>query len=71
MPKAPRGGPEVDRDPRGQENSVSPRTNESIGITFSEGRSPDPYKHTLLGMLVTYTDLYEQAGLGMIGLYLK
>ena len=30
-----------------------------------------PYEHTLLGMLVTYTDLYEQAGLGMIGLYLK
>ena len=64
MPKAPRGGPEVDPDPRGQENSISPRTDESIGITFSEGRSPDPYKQMLLGMLVTYTDPYEQAGLG-------
>ena len=71
MPKAPRGGPEVDPDPRGQENYISPRTYQSIGITLSEGRSPDPYEHTLLGMLVTYTDLYEQAGLGMIGLYLK
>ena len=50
---------------------MSPRTDESIGITFSEGRSPDPYEQTLLGMLVTYTDPYEQAGLGMIGLYVK
>ena len=71
MPKAPRGGPEVDPDLRGQENSISPRTDESIGITFSEGRSPDPYEQTLLGMLVTYTDPYEQACLGMIGLYVK
>ena len=53
------------------ENPISPRTDESIGITFSEGRSPDPYEQTLLGMLVTYTDPYEQAGLGMIGLYVK
>ena len=71
MPKAPRGGPEVDHDLRGQENPISPRTDESIGITFSEGRSPDPYEQTLLGMLVTYTDPYEQAGLGIFGLYVK
>ena len=48
---------------------------ESIGITFSEERSDDPYEQMLLGMLVTffftYTDPYEQAGLGMIGLYVK
>ena len=68
---APRGGPEVDHDLRGQENPISPRTDESIGITFSEERSDDPYEQTLLGMLVTYTDPYEQAGLGMIGLYVK
>ena len=71
VPKAPRDSPEVYPDPRGQENSISPRTDESIGITFSEGRSPDPYEQTLLGMLVTYTYPYEQAGLGMIGLYVK
>ena len=71
MPKAPRGGPEVDPDPRGQENPISPRSDESICITFSEERSDDPYEQTLLGMLVTYTDPYEQAGLGMIGLYVK
>ena len=71
MPKAPRGGPKVDHDPRGQENSISQRTDESIGITFSEGRSPDLNEQTLLGMLVTYTDPYQQAGLGMIGLYVK
>ena len=64
MPKAPRGGPEVDSDLRGQENPISPRTDESIGITFSE-------EQMFLGMLVTYTDPYEQAGLGMIGLYVK
>ena len=44
---------------------------ESIGITFSEERSDDPYEQTLLGMLVIYMDPYEQAGLGMIGLYVK
>ena len=71
MPKAPRGGPEVDPDPRGQENPISPRTDLSIGITFSEERSEDPYQQTLLGMHVTYTDPYEQAGLWMIGLYVK
>ena len=71
MPKAPRGGPEVDPDPRGQENPISPRSDESIGITFSEERSDDPYEQTLLGLLVTYTDLYEQAGLGIFGLYIK
>ena len=43
-------------DLRGQENPISPRTEESIGITFSEERSDDPY---------------EQTGLGMIGLYVK
>ena len=71
VPKAPRGGPEVDPDPRGRENSISPRSDESIGITFSEEQSDYTYEQTLLGMLVTYTDLYEQAGLGMIGLYVK
>ena len=71
MPKAPRGGPEVDHDLRGQENPISPRTDESIGITFSERQSPDPYEQTLLGMLFTYTDPYEQAGLGIFGLYVK
>ena len=39
--------------------------------TFSEERSDDLYEQTLLGLLVTYTDPYEQAGLGMIGLYVK
>ena len=68
MPKARRGGPEVDPDLRGQENHISPRTEESIGITFSEERSDDPYEQMLLGMLVTDTDPYEQAGLGMMGL---
>ena len=53
MPKAPRGVPEVDHDLRGQENPISPRTDESIGITFSEERSDDPYEQTLLGMLTT------------------
>ena len=43
----------------------------SIGISFSEERSDDLYEQMLLGMLVTYTDPYEQAGLGMIGLYVK
>ena len=71
MPKAPRGGSEVYHDLRGQKNPISSRTDESIGITFSEGQSPDPYEQTLLGMLVTYTDPYEQAGLGMVGLYVK
>ena len=61
MPKAPRGGPEVDNDFRGQENPISPRTDESIGITFSEELSDDPYEQMLLAMLVTYTDPYEQA----------
>ena len=50
---------------------MSPRTDESIGITFSEERSDDPSEQTLLGLLVTYTDPYEQAGLGMIGLYVE
>ena len=68
---APRGGPEVDHDLRGQENPISPRTDESIGITFSEEQSDDRYEQTLLGMLVTYADPYEQAGLRMIGLYVK
>ena len=71
MPKAPRSVPEVDHDLRGQENPISPWSDESIGITFSEERSDDPYKQTLLGKLVTYTDPYEQAGLGMICLYVK
>ena len=44
---------------------MSPRTDESIGITFSEERSDDPSEQTLLGPLLTYTDPYEQAGLGM------
>ena len=39
----PRGVPEVDPDTRGQENPISPSTDESIGITFSEARSADPY----------------------------
>ena len=71
MPKAPRGDPEVDHDLRCRENPISPRTDESIGITLSEERSDDLYEQTLLGMLVTYADPYEQAGLGMIGLYVK
>ena len=71
MPKAPRGGPRVDHYLRGQENPISPRTDESIGITFSEERSDDLYEQTLLGMLVTYTDPYEQASLGMNVLYFK
>ena len=71
VPKAPRGGPEVDPDPRGQENSISPRSGEGIGITFSEERSDDPYEQASLGMLVTYTDPYEQASLGMNVLYVK
>ena len=71
MPKAPRGVPEVDPDTRGQENPISPSTDESIGITFSEARSADPYEQAPLGMLVTYTDPYEQAGLGIFGLYVK
>ena len=71
VPKAPRGGPEVDHDLRGQENPISPRTEESIGITFSEERSDDPYEQAPLGMLVTYTDPYEQASLGMNVLYVK
>ena len=69
--KAPRGDPEVDHDLRGRENPISPRTDKSIGITFSEERSDDLYEQTLLGMLVTNTDPYKQAGLGMIGLYVK
>ena len=52
MPKAPRGGPEVDHDLRGRENPISPRTDESIGITFSEERSDDPYEQAPLGMIV-------------------
>ena len=64
MPKAPRGGPEVDPDLRGQENPISPRTDESIGITFSEERSDDLYEQTLLGMLVTYTQCSKEAGSG-------
>ena len=71
VPKAPRGVPEVDPDLRGQENPISPRTEESIGITFSEERSDDPYEQAPLGMLVTYTDPYEQASLGMNVLYVK
>ena len=71
MPKAPRGGPEVDPDLRGQENPISPRTDKIIGITFSEEQSDDPYEQMLLGMLVTYTDPYEQASLGMNVLYVK
>ena len=71
VPKAPRDGPKVDPNLRGQENPISPRTEKSIGITFSEERSGDPYEQAPLGMLVTYTDPYEQAGLGMIGLYVK
>ena len=71
MPKAPRGVSEVDHDLRGQENPISLRTDKSIGITFSEERSDDPNEQTLLGMLVTYTDPYEQAGLGMIGVILE
>ena len=71
MPKAPRGGPEVDPDLRGQENPIGPRSDESIGITFSEERSDDPYEQAPLGMLVTYTDPYEQASLGMNVLYVK
>ena len=67
----PRGVPEVDPDTRGQENPISPSTDESIGITFSEARSADPYEQAPLGMLVTYTDPYEQAPLGMIGQYEK
>ena len=58
-------------DLRGQENPISPRTEESIGITFSEERSDDPYEQAPLGMLVTYTDPYEQASLGMNVLYVK
>ena len=71
VPKAPRGVPEVDPDLRGQENPISPRTEESIGITFSEERSDDPYEQAPLGMLVTYTEPYEQASLGMNVLYVK
>ena len=71
MPKAPRGGAKVDPDLRGQENPISPRTEESIGITFSEERRDDPYEQAPLGMLVTYTDPYEQASLGMNVLYVK
>ena len=66
-----RGGPKIDHELQGRENLISPRTDESIGITFSEERSDDPYEQTLLGMLVTYTDPNEQAGLGMIGLYVE
>ena len=58
-------------DLRGQENPISPRTEESIGITFSEERSDDPYEQAPLGMLVTYTEPYEQASLGMNVLYVK
>ena len=71
VPKAPRGGPKVDFDLRGQENPISPRMDQGIGITFSEERSNDPYEQTLLGILVTNADPYEQAGLGMVGLYVK
>ena len=49
MPKAPRGCPGVDPNLRGQENPISPRTDESIGITFSEERSDDPYEQTMAG----------------------
>ena len=31
-------------DAQGQENHLSPRVEESIGITFSEQRSTDPYE---------------------------
>ena len=56
--RRPRGvAPEVDHDLRGQENPISPRTEESIGITFSEERSDDPYELGPLGMLVTYTHI--------------
>ena len=50
----PKGGPEFDPDLRGQENPISPRTEESIGITFSEERSNDPYEQAPLGMNVLY-----------------
>ena len=71
MPKAPRGVPEVDHNLRGQENPISPRTDESIGITFSEEQSDYPYEQAPLGMLVTYTEPYGQTALGMNILYVK
>ena len=54
VPKAPRGVLEVDPDTRGQENPISPSTDESIGITFSEARSADPYEQAPLGMIGQY-----------------
>ena len=49
------GHPEIDPDTHYHENPLSPRTEDSIGITFSEAQSAVPYEQTLLGMLVTCT----------------
>ena len=69
--KGPEGWPQVDPDLECQENPISPRTDKSIRITFSEERSDNLYEQALLGMLVTYMDPYEQASLGMNVLYVK